>query len=303
MGYYNIAPLDSHIHSLSARGVKTCLKEPKLKAMGHSRQFKIDKDYTVTAWWENTSYGFRHIAVLYHKGQEVERAKATYYNRTWESYEFRSVIYAVVSKHFPEKEVPKIMEKVDKNRGSMWAKGTNIPKVKEKMTEQEAEDRYKYELQKGLINTEDTPHYDSFEEFKQNLIDMGVEVLDAKGKKKLHKGWQKTVPKTKEKDVVGYSPDAGEYFYYHRMDAKGLYELVPRYDARQSFYGKAQVLVDDGTHTLVSYSTKVAEVKDGKPYVYGTYSSTTLRHIKEFLKQHGFKADSKDQIVKDYGKR
>ena len=34
--------------------------------------------------------------------------------------------------------------------------------------------------------------------------------------------------------------------------------------------------------------------------VYGTYSATTLRHIKEFLKQNGFKADSKSQIEKDY---
>jgi hypothetical protein len=35
--------------------------------------------------------------------------------------------------------------------------------------------------------------------------------------------------------------------------------------------------------------------------VYGTYSSTTLRHIKEFLKQNGFKAESSKQIMADYG--
>ena len=34
--------------------------------------------------------------------------------------------------------------------------------------------------------------------------------------------------------------------------------------------------------------------------VFGLYSVTTLRHIKEFLKQNGFKAETKAQIAKDY---
>ena len=51
---------------------------------------------------------------------------------------------------------------------------------------------------------------------------------------------------------------------------------------------------------LYSYDTLVAEIKDGKPVVYGTYSNTTLRHIKDWLLQNGFKADSKAQIEKDY---
>ena len=129
MGYKNIVPRDPYIHSLSARGVKSYMpmQNMKLKAMGHSKMFKIDKDYSVTAWWENTSYGFRHIAVLYKDGRELARAKATYYNRTWEKYEFESVIHNVVSKHFPEKEVEKVMKAVDKNRGSMWAKGKKNP--------------------------------------------------------------------------------------------------------------------------------------------------------------------------------
>jgi hypothetical protein len=36
--------------------------------------------------------------------------------------------------------------------------------------------------------------------------------------------------------------------------------------------------------------------------VFGTYSQTTLRHIKEFLLQHGFRADNSKQIMADYGK-
>lgn len=88
------------------------------------------------------------------------------------------------------------------------------------------------------------------------------------------------------------------------------WELTPRYDSRQSFYGKALVIetVENGvtTYTLRSYSTDVARVKiyatSADVEVYGWYSQTTGRHIKDFLKQHGFRADNKAQILKDYYK-
>lgn len=81
------------------------------------------------------------------------------------------------------------------------------------------------------------------------------------------------------------------------------YELHPRYDARQSFYGKARVDTGDkgDKNKLYSYDTLVAEMIDGKPVVYGTYSATTPRHIKDWLKQNGFKAENKAQILRDYG--
>lgn len=82
-----------------------------------------------------------------------------------------------------------------------------------------------------------------------------------------------------------------------------IYGLEPRYDARRSFYGKAQVDTGDkgDKNKLYSYGTLVAEIKDGKPVVYGTYSQTTLRHIKDWLKQNGFRADTSKQILADYG--
>lgn len=79
------------------------------------------------------------------------------------------------------------------------------------------------------------------------------------------------------------------------------YDLQSRYDARQSFYNKARVIVDGDKKLLISYNTIVAEIEDGKAKVYGTYSQTTLRHIKEFLLQHGFEANNKAQIMADYG--
>lgn len=78
------------------------------------------------------------------------------------------------------------------------------------------------------------------------------------------------------------------------------FDLRPEYDTRKSFYGKARVEMDNGNKVLYSYNTKVAEIRDGRLIVYGTYSPTTLRHIKEFAKQHGFKAETSKQIKNDY---
>lgn len=80
-----------------------------------------------------------------------------------------------------------------------------------------------------------------------------------------------------------------------------LYELRPKYDGRKSFYGKAQVAIDkNGEKQLFSYGTKVAKIKNGKAKINGTYSATTLRHIKEFLKQNNFNANRKKDIEKKY---
>lgn len=64
-----------------------------------------------------------------------------------------------------------------------------------------------------------------------------------------------------------------------------IYELQTRYDSRKSFYGKALVIEDGDTIKLQSYSTIVAKIEEGVLKVYGTYSHTTLRHIKEFIQQ------------------
>jgi hypothetical protein len=54
------------------------------------------------------------------------------------------------------------------------------------------------------------------------------------------------------------------------------YYLMAEHDARNSFYNKARVEEDDkGDSKLYSYNTLVAEIKDDKPIVYGTYSMTT----------------------------
>ena len=81
-----------------------------------------------------------------------------------------------------------------------------------------------------------------------------------------------------------------------------IMELCPYYDSAQSFYGKAKVIEIENDVFLMSYDTIVACYNRSAKFaqVFDTYSATTLRHIKEFLKQSGFKAETKKQIEKDY---
>ena len=77
--------------------------------------------------------------------------------------------------------------------------------------------------------------------------------------------------------------------------------LQALHDGRKQFYGKAKVRQEGKRRILKSYATDVAFIEEGKPVVKGMFSNTTTRHIKEFLKQQGFKAETSQQILKDYG--
>ena len=80
------------------------------------------------------------------------------------------------------------------------------------------------------------------------------------------------------------------------------YDMRPQYDSRQSFYGKARVDDDGGELTLYSYNTPVAKISGGKVQLLPKWdlSQTTLRHVKEFLRQNGFEAVSLAQMRRDY---
>lgn len=65
--------------------------------------FKINKNIEVVCRSEKTRNGFRHLATLLINGREREDGKCCYLNRTWEKYEFQSVLYDVINKAFKNK--------------------------------------------------------------------------------------------------------------------------------------------------------------------------------------------------------
>lgn len=82
-----------------------------------------------------------------------------------------------------------------------------------------------------------------------------------------------------------------------------VYELIPRYSSRKSFYGKAHTIVDGDKLKLQSYNTIVAEkdMSDGKVVYryFGHYSSTTTSHQKEFFKQLGLSDKEINKLFKE----
>ena len=74
--------------------------------------FIIDQDNVIVCEYQKTRSGFRHVAVLTRNGREIDRTKCCYLNRTWESYEYETVISKLLVKTgMPESERKNLMEK------------------------------------------------------------------------------------------------------------------------------------------------------------------------------------------------
>lgn len=87
-----------------------------------------------------------------------------------------------------------------------------------------------------------------------------------------------------------------------------LSQLKPCYSSNKSFYNKAVIIEEGNKIILKSYKTNVAYIKHNHAYVIlnkkgkkALYSNTTIKHVKDFLKQYGFKVESTNQIIKEYG--
>jgi hypothetical protein len=62
------------------------------------KTFKINKDFEIICEWKKTRNGFKHEAVLLENGNEIDRTKICYLNRTWERFDFESVIRKLLDK-------------------------------------------------------------------------------------------------------------------------------------------------------------------------------------------------------------
>ena len=58
--------------------------------------YNFGEGYQVNCRSEKTRYGFRHLCELTQNYNVLAKTKACYYNRTWEAYEFQSVIHQAI---------------------------------------------------------------------------------------------------------------------------------------------------------------------------------------------------------------
>lgn len=80
------------------------------------RIFNLNKVYNVVCNSQGTSYGFKHTATLHKNGFEIAKAKRCYYNRTWESFEYESILIDIVNFNFTGTEKIKFLEVVKNGR-------------------------------------------------------------------------------------------------------------------------------------------------------------------------------------------
>lgn len=81
------------------------------------KAFKIDDKHEILCECITTRYGFKHEAKLYRTGLSgtttmIESVKVCCYNRTWESFEYESVILKLLDKAkiMPKDQVTEFME-------------------------------------------------------------------------------------------------------------------------------------------------------------------------------------------------
>jgi len=66
--------------------------------------FNLDKIYSIVCNWKKTRSGFKHIANLCINGTSVYETKVNYYNRTWESFEYESILKKVIENYFVQND-------------------------------------------------------------------------------------------------------------------------------------------------------------------------------------------------------
>jgi len=81
------------------------------------RIFNLNKNYNIVCNSESTRYGFRHLATLHKAGIQIARAKKCYYNRTWEKFQFESVIIDIIKSNFTGREAEKFLKIINDNWG------------------------------------------------------------------------------------------------------------------------------------------------------------------------------------------
>lgn len=79
-------------------------------------------EYTFYNNWRGNRSGFVHETELYKNGRFMGRNKIQYYNRTWESYDFQSVMIGVVRE---------LLDDCRKSFESSWKNARNIKRLTE----------------------------------------------------------------------------------------------------------------------------------------------------------------------------
>ena len=69
--------------------------------------FRLDNNYNVVCNWKNTRNGFKHTANLCKNGFSIYETTICYFNRTWERFEYETILLEVIDNYFENDEQKK----------------------------------------------------------------------------------------------------------------------------------------------------------------------------------------------------
>ena len=154
------------------------------------KTFEINENLKVNCWTEDTSYGFRHLAELDRDYCTIATAKSSYYNRTWECYQYESVLNRLLetTTHLPEKDKADFKAMIESDTGvkkDMAGLGfiAGIAKLGELFTDNKTESNaWKERMLKAGIPQADFP--DDFgslpEDEKEKRLNGAIDILSQK---------------------------------------------------------------------------------------------------------------------------
>jgi hypothetical protein len=68
-------------------------------------EFRLNKQFKILCKFQKTRNGFKHVAFVMKDSHDVLETKCCYLNRTWESYEFQSVVHQAIDRYFSDKKL------------------------------------------------------------------------------------------------------------------------------------------------------------------------------------------------------
>jgi hypothetical protein len=157
------------------------------------RTFRINEKIEIVCVSEKTRNGFRHLATLLFNGSEVDKAKCCYLNRTWERYEFQSVMSNLIEKSKAlsedEKQICRKFIEGDRTDWSDFKATSMVAKLGDLFCESKKEKNdWKERMlkagfgDKGLIMPDDWDTLD--EDTKQARLNAVIAVMSNVGDKK-----------------------------------------------------------------------------------------------------------------------
>jgi hypothetical protein len=60
------------------------------------RIFNLDEVYSIVCNSKSTRNGFKHVATLCKNGQNIYETKICYLNRTWERFQYESILLKII---------------------------------------------------------------------------------------------------------------------------------------------------------------------------------------------------------------